>query len=240
MNSNLISIEKRTKILVVDDEKDIVDLIAYNLTNEDYTIVKAYNGDQALKLIQAEKPDLILLDLMLPGLQGLEICKRVRTNPETASVPIIMLTAKTEEIDKILGLEMGADDYITKPFSVRELIARVRAVMRRTNPPPANGNSEVFSHKGLRVDYRSYEVLLNGNKLDLSPTEIKLLMFFTKNPGRVFTRDQILDHVWGNDAFVEPRTVDVHIRRLRSQLEKDSENPEFIQTVRGVGYKFIK
>jgi phosphate regulon transcriptional regulator PhoB len=240
MNSNLISIVKRTKILVVDDEKDIVDLIAYNLTNEGFAIVKAYDGDQAQKLIQAEKPDLVLLDLMLPGLQGLEICKRVRTNPETASVPIIMLTAKTEEIDKILGLEMGADDYITKPFSVRELIARVRAIMRRTNPPPANGISEIFSHNGLQVNYRSYEVSLDGNKLDLSPTEIKLLMFFTKNPGRVFTRDQILDHVWGNDSFVEPRTVDVHIRRLRSQLEKDSENPEFIQTVRGVGYKFIK
>ena len=149
-----------------------------------------------------------------------------------------MLTAKSDEIDRILGLEIGADDYITKPFSIRELIARVRAVLRRTMVREKDREPEAFSWRGLRVDYDSYEATLDGARLDLSPTEIKLLIFFTKNPGRVFTRDRILNHVWGEQAFVEPRTVDVHIRRLRSQIEKDPENPEFILTVRGVGYKF--
>ena len=150
-----------------------------------------------------------------------------------------MLTAKGEEIDKILGLEMGADDYITKPFSIRELIARIRAVLRRAEDRNPAQDKGFFSHNGLGINYDAYEISRNGIRIDLSPTETKLLVFFTRNPGKVFTRNQILDHVWGDHAFVEPRTVDVHVRRLRSRLEKDSENPEFIMTVRGIGYKFM-
>lgn len=228
------------KVLVVDDERDIVDLIAYNLEKEGFSIARAYDGEDALKAIGSEKPDLVILDLMLPGVQGIDVCRSIRKNPETAGLPVIMLTAKSDEIDRIIGLEIGADDYITKPFSIRELIARVRAVLRRTAVREPDKEPDAFSWRGLRVDYNSYEVTRDGIRLDLSPTEIKLLIFFSKNPGRVFTRDQILDHVWGQQAFVEPRTVDVHIRRLRSQLEKDPENPEFILTVRGVGYKFSK
>ncbi len=228
-------------ILVVDDEKDIVDLIAYNLEQEGFAVSRAYEGEEALKEIASIKPDLVLLDLMLPGMPGTEVCRRVRKDPSTSGIPIIMLTAKTDEVDKIVGLEIGADDYITKPFSVRELIARIRAVLRRSKPIQPDGQAgrvEIFRCKGLQIDYGNYDIRLNGVRLDLSPTEIKLLYFFSRNPGRVFTREQILDHVWGNDSFVEPRTVDVHVRRLRSQLEKDPENPELILTVRGIGYKF--
>ncbi len=235
---DLSSINKKIKILVVDDEKDIVDLIAYNLEREGFSIDRAYDGESALKRIASGSPRLIILDLMLPGIQGLDICKLVRRNPETADLPIIMLTAKSEETDKILGLEFGADDYITKPFGVRELIARVRAVIRRTASHRPEKEPADFEFRGLRVNYRSYEVFRGGRRLELSPTETRLLIFLTRNPGRVFTRDQILTRVWGEQAFVEPRTVDVHIRRLRSQLETDPENPEFIVTVRGVGYKF--
>ncbi|MFB3926284.1 MAG: response regulator [Syntrophales bacterium] len=227
------------KILVVDDEKDIVDLIAYNLEKEGFTVNRAYNGEKALELIRTAPPDLVILDLMLPGIQGMDVCRILRKDCRTALIPVIMLTARGDEIDKILGLEVGADDYVTKPFSVRELVARVRAVMRRTEARRKAQEEEFFAFKGLRIDYRSYEVVLDRKRIELSPTELKLLIFFSKNPGRVFTRNQILDHVWGDDAFVEPRTVDVHIRRLRSQVEKDPENPEFILTVRGAGYKFV-
>ena len=226
------------KILVVDDEKDIVDLIAYNLEKEGFAVLKAYDGEEALELVGLEKPRLVILDLMLPGIQGLEVCKFIRKNPETASLPIIMLTAKGEEIDKILGLEMGADDYITKPFSVRELTARVRAVLRRFESQKDIDGKETFTFKRLHIDYNTYKVTIDNKEIDLSPTEFRLLKFLSQHPGRVYTRDQLLDHVWGDDAFVEPRTVDVHIRRLRVQIEKDSEKPEYILTVRGAGYKF--
>ena len=227
------------KILVVDDEKDIVDLIAYNLEKEGFAVLKAYDGEEALEMVGTEKPNLVILDLMLPGIQGLEVCKFIRKNPETVSLPIIMLTAKGEEIDKILGLEMGADDYITKPFSVRELIARVRAVLRRFESQEETEKKETFTFKGLHIDYNTYEVTVDDKKVDLSPTEFKLLKFFSQHPGRVYSREQLLDHVWGDDAFVEPRTVDVHIRRLRAQIERDTEKPEYVLTVRGVGYKFM-
>jgi phosphate regulon transcriptional regulator PhoB len=226
------------KILVVDDEKDIVDLIAYNLEKEGFAVLKAYDGEEALELVGSEKPHLVILDLMLPGIQGLEVCKFIRKNPETASLPIIMLTAKGEEIDKILGLEMGADDYITKPFSVRELVARVRAVLRRFESKKEIAKEETFTFKSLHIDYRTYEVTVDNKKVDLSPTEFRLLKFLSQHPGRVHTRDQLLNHVWGDDSFVEPRTVDVHIRRLRTQIEKDTEKREYILTVRGAGYKF--
>lgn len=226
------------KILVVDDEKDIVELIAFNLQKEGFVIVKAYEGKSALRLIKTQKPDLVILDLMLPEISGLDVCKSIRNNPETSRLPIIMLTAKADETDKIIGLEIGADDYITKPFSIKELIARVRAILRRQHDENKRLPKEKFSYLNLKIDYASYEVEIDGKKVTLSPTELKLLFFFSRNQGRVYTRNQILDNVWGDNNFVTPRAVDVHIRRLRSQIEKDVDNPQYIITVRGVGYKF--
>lgn len=226
------------KILVVDDEKDIVELIAFNLQKEGFLVAKASDGKAALRLIKTQKPALVILDLMLPEITGLDVCKAIRSNQETASLPIIMLTAKADELDKILGLEMGADDYITKPFSIKELIARVRAILRRQHDEDKQLPKEKFSCRGLKIDYASYDVEIDGKNVTLSPTELKLLFFFSRNPGRVYSRNQILDHVWGDDTFVTPRAVDVHIRRLRSQIEQDVDNPQYIITVRGVGYKF--
>jgi len=228
------------KIIIIDDEKDIVELISYNLEKEGYTIAKAYDGEAALQTIKAQKPNLIILDLMLPKISGLDICKAVRNNPDTSSLPIIMLTAKADETDKIIGLEIGADDYITKPFSVKELVARVRAILRRRHEENKSPAKEKFSWRGMQIDYASYEVLIDGKKVTLSPTELKLLFFFSHNPGRVYTRNQILDHVWGYDTFVIPRTVDVYIKRLRSQIEQDANNPQYILTIRGAGYKFAE
>jgi len=225
-------------ILVVDDEKDIVELIAYNLEQEGFAILRAYDGEKALDLVKLKKPDLMLLDLMLPGINGLDVCRIIRGKLEMAAMPIIMLTAKGEDVDKVVGLEMGADDYITKPFSVRELIARVRAALRRSDIGEDQLKRKTFTSHGLHIDYQTYEVTVKSHKADLGPTEMKLLMLLTQHPGRVYSRDQLLDHVWGDEAFVEPRTVDVHISRLRAAIETDTENPEYILTVRGIGYKF--
>jgi len=227
-----------TKILVVDDEKDIVELICYNLKKDGFTVAKAYDGETALKIIKTQKPGLIILDIMLPKMNGLDVCRAIRRNPETASLPIIMLTAKGDEVDKIIGLELGADDYVTKPFSIKELVARTGAILRRSYDENKQPLKKTFISAELQIDYNSYEVHVRGKKVDLSPTELKLLFFFSQNPGRVYTRDQILDQVWDNNTFVTPRAVDVHIRRLRSQIEKDIENPQYILTVRGFGYKF--
>jgi phosphate regulon transcriptional regulator PhoB len=226
------------KILVVDDEKDIVELIAYNLEKEGFAVIKAYDGNEALEIVRTKKPDLIILDLMLPGIQGLDVCRMVRIQSGREVIPIIMLTAKNDDLDKILGLEMGADDYITKPFNIRELIARVRAVMRRSNIVLDRDEPEIFAYKGLCINYHSYEVFVNNMPVKLGPTEVKLLWFFSRHPGRVYSRDQLLDYVWGDEAFVEPRTVDAHISRLRGAIEKDMDNPQYIFTVRGIGYKF--
>jgi len=227
-----------SKILIVDDEQDIVELLSYNLQKEGFSIVKAYDGEAALVLVRSEKPDLMILDLMLPKMNGLDVCKAIRRNPETVNLPIIMLTAKGDEIDKIIGLEVGADDYITKPFSIKELIARVRAILRRMQDNDNKTGKEEFNYKELAINYASCRVQLSGKQVTLSPTELKLLFFFSRNPGRVYSRSQILDHVWGDDTFITDRAVDVHIRRLRSQIEKDMENPQYILTVRGFGYKF--
>ena len=227
-----------SKIMIVDDEQDIVELLSYNLEREGFSTVKAYDGEAALGLVRSEKPDLMILDLMLPKMNGLDVCKAIRRNPETANLPIIMLTAKGEEIDKIIGLEIGADDYITKPFSVKELIARVRAILRRMHDNDNKLGKEEFIYKELAINYASCLVQIGGKKVTLSPTELKLLFFLSRNPGRVYSRNQILDHVWGDDTFITDRAVDVHIRRLRSQIEKDMENPQYILTVRGFGYKF--
>ena len=226
------------KILVVDDEKDIVELISYNLEQEGFAVIKAYDGQMAWERVKTAKPDLVVLDLMIPGIHGLEVCKLIRRDAATGTLPIIMLTAKSDQVDKILGLELGADDYVTKPFNVRELIARIRAVLRRYEGRQQIELSETFAFQGLSVNFGSCTVAVDGKKVDLSSREFKLLKFFTGHPGRVYSRDQLLDYVWGDEAFVEPRTVDVHISRLRATIEQDKENPKYILTVRGIGYKF--
>jgi len=226
------------KILVADDEKDIVELVAFNLEREGFAVSRAYDGQKAWEMVNTEKPDLVILDLMMPEMPGMEVCGRIRRQETTASLPIIMLTAKSDPVDKILGLEIGADDYITKPFHVRELIARVRAVLRRSERRNDTDPVESFDYRGLHIDFKSYQVTVDGQPIDLSSREFKLLQFFTSHPGRVYSRDQLLDRVWGDEAFVEPRTVDVHISRLRGTIEPDKENPQYILTVRGIGYKF--
>jgi len=228
----------KKKILVADDEKDIVELIAYNLEQEGFAVSKAFDGRKAWEMVNAEKPDLVILDLMMPAVPGMEVCRMIRRQAETAAMPIIMLTAKSDPVDKILGLEIGADDYITKPFHIRELIARVRAVLRRTERKRDDDLPESFDFRGLHVDFKSYQVTVEGQPVELSSREFKLLHFFIGHPGRVYSREQLLDRVWGDDAFVEPRTVDVHISRLRGAIEPDQSNPQYILTVRGIGYKF--
>lgn len=226
------------KVLIVDDENDIVDLISYNLEKEGFSTVKAYDGETALKLVKTQKPDLMILDLMLPKINGLDVCREIRHNQETVGLPIIMLTAKSDEVDKVTGLEVGADDYVTKPFSIKELIARIRSVLRRLKGKEQYAEKEEFSHAGLKINYESCLVSVHGKKITLSPTELKLLFFFSRHPGRVYSRNQIIDYVWGDETFITDRAVDVHIRRLRSQIEQDVENPKYILTVRGFGYKF--
>lgn len=224
------------KILVIEDEEDIAELVSYNLKKEGFIVDISHDGEIAYKTIQKNFYDLIILDLMLPGINGIELCKLIRNNPLTSSLPIIMLTAKTEETDRIIGLELGADDYITKPFSPRELIARIKAVLRRTKEKPQT--SQIIKIKDLEIDKEKYLVSVRGKPLKLSATEYKLLLFLIERKGKVFTRDQLLDAIWRDEAYVEPRTVDVHIRRLRSQIEKDPSNPEYIKTLRGIGYFF--
>jgi DNA-binding response OmpR family regulator len=203
---------------------------------EGFTARTVSDGKQALELIVRDHPDLIILDLMLPGMDGLELCRRLRSGSATQGIPIIMLTAKAEEVDRIVGLEIGADDYVPKPFSPRELVARVKAVLRRTTAPLAPDESPV-SAGNLRLDPIRHDVTKEGQTVDLSAMEFRLLEFFLRHRGRVFTRSHLLDQVWGQDRFVEPRTVDVHIRRLREKVEDDPRQPVLILTVRGLGYK---
>lgn len=227
------------KILVVDDEADLVELISYNLKKEGFSIDSAYDGEEALTKVKKGGYSLLILDLMLPGLQGIEICRLLRNDPKTSALPIIMLTAKGEEPDRVIGLEVGADDYMTKPFSVRELVARVRSLLRRSArsmESEASLTDKILRIGSLEIDRERYQVTINNKMVKLSATEYKLLLYLAERKGRVFNREQLLDAVWRNEAFVEPRTVDVHIRRLRSQVESDPSEPEFIKTMRGVGY----
>lgn len=226
------------KILVVEDEPDIRKLVQYNLTQERFSVLEAEDGEQALKLLQREKPNLVILDLMLPGLSGMELCKLLRERSETAKLPILMLTAKAGEADRIVGLEMGADDYLAKPFSPREMVARVRAILRRSEAKPATEAAPAYEKGSLKIDFPTYEVFVRGKPVKLTLKEFELLRFLVQNPNRVLNRDQLLDRVWGGETFVTPRTVDVHIRRLRKAVEKDDRKPKWILTVRGVGYKF--
>jgi two-component system alkaline phosphatase synthesis response regulator PhoP len=226
------------KILIVEDEPDIRKLVQYNLTQERFSVLEAEDGEQALKLLQREMPNLVILDLMLPGLSGMELCKLLRQRSETAKLPILMLTAKAGEADRIVGLEMGADDYLAKPFSPREMVARVRAILRRSEAKPATEAAPAYEKGSLKIDFSTYEVFVRSKPVKLTLKEFELLRFLVLNPCRVLNRDQLLDRVWGGETFVTPRTVDVHIRRLRKAVEKDDRKPKWILTVRGVGYKF--
>ncbi len=230
--------ESRRQILVVEDEADIRNLGRYNLEQEGFAPLDAADGEQALSLARKLRPHLVILDLMLPGMNGLEVCRVLRSDERTAKLPVLMLTARATEVDKVLGLEMGADDYVTKPFSPRELVARVKALLRRAYGPEVERPHQVWERGRLRIDLDGYEAMLDGKPLRLSLREFELLRFFVQNPERAFSRGDILDLVWGTDTHVEPRTVDVHVRRLRLAIERDDANPELILTVRGFGYKF--
>lgn len=219
-------------ILLVEDEEALVTLLRYNLEKEKYRMVHAGDGEEALVLAREETPDLILLDWMLPLMSGLEVCRQLRRAPETRDTPVILLTARGEEADKIRGLDSGADDYITKPFSPAELIARIKAVLRRAQP---SFSSEMLEFEDLIMDIPAYKAFRNGREVHLGPTEFRLLRYLMEHPGRVFSREQLLDAVWGRDVYVEPRTVDVHIRRLRKVLN-GPEEPDLIRTVRSAGY----
>jgi phosphate regulon transcriptional regulator PhoB len=227
---------KRT-VFLVEDEEDIRNLVRFHLEQDGYAVREAESGEEALRVVNAERPALVLLDLMLPGIDGFEVCRRLRTDPSTAPVPIIILTARSAEVDRVLGLEFGADDYVTKPFSPRELVARVRAVLRRTHSGDTAAPHEIFERGRLRIDFDTYEVFVDDAAVPLSIRDFELLKFFVRHPHRVYDRVQLLDLVWGPDTCVEPRTVDVHIRRLRKRIERDDGAPELILTVRGVGYK---
>lgn len=222
------------KILIVDDEDKIRDLINKYLVNEGFDVIEAVDGHQALELADAEKPDLIVLDWLLPGISGLEVCRQVR---QKSNIPVIMLTAKTEEIDKLLGLELGADDYITKPFSLRELTARIRVVLRRVDP---GGETKTNSFKidGLEINLDRHEVWSNGKNILLTPTEFKMLNVLFSNPGRVYSRLQLLDAVFGYAYEGYERSIDTHISNLRKKIEPDPANPRYILTVYGMGYRF--
>lgn len=230
------------KILVVDDETYIVELVKFNLEKEGYRVIVAFDGMHALEMVKEENPHLILLDIMLPGIDGLEVCRTLKQDPNYNTIPIIMLTAKGEEFDTVLGLEMGADDYIKKPFSPREMVARVKARLRALKILEAEKavGKRIFVVKDLIVIPDKYEAFLGEEKLELTPKEFELLTLMSSNQGKVFTREALLEKVWGYEYSGDTRTVDVHIRHLRQKLKDDSSFPLYIETVRGVGYRFIE
>ncbi|OGB86948.1 DNA-binding response regulator [candidate division WOR-1 bacterium RIFCSPLOWO2_02_FULL_46_20] len=222
-------------LLIIEDEKDIVEAIEYNLKKENFKVSKAYDGSSGLRLAREKKPDLIILDLMLPLLDGFEVCKNLKKETKTADIPIIMLTAKSSEVDKVLGLELGADDYMTKPFSMRELIARVRTILKRYGAKKAFALA-ALKFPDLEINWETHEVKVLGGTVELTAMEFKLLQYLAENEGRVFSRERLLDNVWGVEVAIETRTVDVHMRRLREKLGKAGKH---LKTLRGVGYKFV-
>jgi DNA-binding response OmpR family regulator len=223
-------------ILLVDDEDSVQKLLTYPLERDGFRVVQARDGEQALRMFGDERIDLVVLDLMLPKVDGLEVCKRLRAD---SNVPIIMLTARGEELDKVLGLELGADDYITKPFSIREFRSRVRALLRRAGLPRERAReAETIESGELRIDPARRTVALGGEPVQLTYVEFELLTALASEPARVFTREMLLRALWGDSAYREPRTIDVHVRHLREKLERDPREPEYIFTVRGVGYRF--
>jgi len=225
------------RILVVDDEKPIADILKYNLEKEGYTVEEAFDGLEALRRVKESPFDLVILDVMLPGLDGYSVCREIR---RFSHLPILMLTAKDQEMDIVLGLEMGADDYLTKPFGARELLARVRALLRRSRLQTAGLEKKVLVFGPLEIDLQNYEARKNGRSVGLTLKEFELLRFLATHPGQVFTRETLLNEVWGYEYFGEARTVDVTIRRLREKIEENPAEPEYIQTKRGVGYYFKK
>ncbi len=225
----------KTKILVIEDESDILEVIQYNLEREGHKVIACRNGEQGLSRIRTDNPDLVILDLMLPGMDGVEVCRQVKSDPVTRAIPIIMVTAKTEESDVVLGLGMGADDYLGKPFSPKELIARVKVVLRRGPLKEQSGGGERVVRGKLSIDLGRHEVIVDGKSVVLTPTEMRLLHFLASHPGRVFPRAHLLSRVIGEDAIVTDRNIDVHVRSLRQKLGSEAD---LIETVRGVGYRF--
>jgi len=223
----------RPKILLVEDDANLVELIRYNLDAEGFDLVATGDGEEALVLADEEKPDLVILDWMVESLPGIEVCRRLRRAAGTGNVPILMLTARVEEADRIRGLETGADDYLTKPFSPRELVARIRAVLRRLRPALTGGT---LAYAGISMDTAAHKVTRDGRAVPIGPTEFRLLRHFLEHPERVFSREQLMDAVWGRDGDVEMRTVDVHIRRLRKAINLDDTLPDVVRTVRSAGY----
>ena len=225
------------KVLVVDDEESLLDAVRYALSREGFDVITARDGGEALRRWEAERPDLLVLDLMLPGLGGIDVCRRIRA---TSQVPILMLTARDGEVDRVVGLEMGADDYVTKPFSLRELAARVRALLRRAGAaePTPRGPVRAYEAAGIRLDAERHEVRVRGELVNLPLKEFELLEVLLENRGRVLTRQTLIDRVWGFDYVGDTKTLDVHVKRLRSRLEEDRHEPKLIVTVRGVGYRF--
>jgi len=228
--------EERPTVLLVDDEESVQKVLTYPLEREGYRVVQARDGEQALDRYRDEHVDLVILDLMLPRLDGLAVCRRLRE--ERSAVPIIMLTARGDEGDKVLGLELGADDYITKPFSIREFMSRVRALLRRAQLPPSSGRDAVIDADGIRIDTARRTVEARGEPVQLTYLEFELLRMLVTSPGRVFTRKALLDELWGGSDFRDPRTIDVHVRHLREKIEENPGEPELIFTVRGAGYRF--
>jgi phosphate regulon transcriptional regulator PhoB len=226
------------RVLLVEDEGDVAELIRYNLAKEGYDVVLTTNGNEALRLAREHRPDVLLLDIMVPQLNGWEVCRRLKKDPELASIPVIMVSGRVEEGDKVLGFEVGADDYVTKPFSPRELIARVRAVLRRGRQVDAQEKKASLKVGDLEIDRYRFEVRMKNRPVELTPKEFELLATLVGAPGRVFGREELLDLVWGRDGFVEPRTVDVHVARLRGKFAAARLEEPGIETVRGVGYRF--
>jgi len=226
------------RILIIEDDRDIVELVRYNLANEGFQVAAAFDGNSGLATLKKTPPDLLLLDLMLPKMSGLEICREIRKEESLNRLPVLMLTARGDEADRVVGLEMGADDYVTKPFSIRELLARVKAVLRRAQVPEAE--KENYSFGEVEVNVRSCQVTKSGRALDFSSKEFDLLKYFLGHPGETLSRDRLLEEVWGYDRFPTTRTVDAHIVRLRQKLEPKPDEPRFILTVHGTGYKFVR
>ncbi len=226
---------KTEKIVVIEDETDILEVIAYNLKREGYDVITSTSGEDGLEKIERTKPNLVVLDLMLPEVDGIELCKKLKADPITQSIPVIMVTAKGEESDVVLGLGVGADDYITKPFSPRELTARVKAVLRRSKSKGESDRRERVAFEGVVIDPQRHEVRVDGESVSLTATEFRLLHFLALHPGRVFTRDHLLNRVIGDDAIVIDRNIDVHVRAIRKKL---GTRRELIETIRGVGYRF--
>jgi len=224
------------QILLIEDDRTTVELIKDSLEKDGFEVVSVADGESGLAQVRKNPPDLLLLDLMLPKVLGLDVCRQIRADENLNRLPILMLTARGDEMDRVVGLEVGADDYVTKPFSPRELVARVKALLRRTEPAPEG--EKVVEVGKLRIDPTSYKVTRAGKSVPLSTLEFKLLHYLAARPNRVFTRDQLLDAVWGADRFVTPRSIDVYVRRLREKIEADPENPTFLKTMRGAGYIF--